>query len=485
MKDEQDIYDILSPKFEDNEVPFNAEHWKSMKSMIDASRAANRRTVWLMISLGLLLLAGGTFAVYNWNTVNGKSNAISAVSTQNRTQKSVAISSTQNHNAASHVEIANSTIANNDSHSNLPSNETMVKNKNQTSSHKTLVSLTLANNSQHQNSNQRIERNKNIANPGSQTIVSNNIASSNNAPSAQQNNIVQGGEQNNITPSTQQINNAPSTQNNLPQTVQQNSTIQSVKQNSIIGKHAAESNVVISHKPIIGSPTIVHKTDSAAESLPKRFSDEPRIFRGKSDIFSAELGTQWSGGWQIGSVIQGKGLNPIIGVGYAHYVGHKVFLKIGLQFSTFGNMNTLPYIYQHNVGNEIYDSAITTKRLYFLRIPVQFERSIGHNKMKSSWGFGGSAWVLLGNSGSASTYQLIDNNPPINMVQYSQNAPLNGYTKVNASAHALYRYTITHNFSMCGLFYYEITSMKDNSFFGGNIIEKTYGFEATLSYSFN
>lgn len=493
MKDEKDLYDVLSSKFEDKEVPFNIEHWRSMRTMIDSSRAANRRTVWLIVSLGLLLLGGTTTAIiYKWNNETGKTNTISALSLVNKSNNKTTINSNKNPSPVSLVEAPGSKIASNKGHLNLNINKPVIEK--QSSANKPVSQLVLASNFPLHNSHSTIN-NVSIAKQLSQPIASNNVGSSgsvqqnNMAQISQPNNTVQGSQQNNMTPVTQQSNIVQSArQNEVVQSAQPNNAVQSSLQNNrVSNKSAAGNQVVISHKPIMASnSSALHKTDSmtTGASLPQRFSDEPRIYKGKTNIFSVEFGTEYVGGWQIGSVVQGKGFNPIVGVGYSHYMGHKLFLKASLQLNTFGNMNTLPYTYQHTIGNVSYDSAIATKRLYFLRIPVQLEYAVGHNK-RSSIGLGCSAWVLLGNSGSASTYQQIDNSPADNVVAYSQNAPLNGYTRIDISGFGLYKYTLSHHFSIYGILYIEGTSIKENSFFGGNVTERTNGVQALISYSLN
>ena len=456
MKNEENFYDIIGSKFEDEEVPFDKEDWKSMKTMIDASRTTKRSTVFLMTLIGLLLCAtGGILAFYKGNGVGTKSTASSTITSANsKLKESIRIK--QIPNSATVSASANPKIASNISHTNLLIAADIVKK--QTPHNEMSRNHTVTNTSQHQVSANHISH---IANSGGQIIASNNVGSSG---IAGQNEVAQGAGKNDLIATNRRVPtyaNITTFQKPIPVSNTSLATTSSTK-------------------------TTVKKTDSASTSdvLPQRFSDEPRIYGGKTNIFSVEVGTEYSGGWQIGSAIQGKGFNPIIGVGYAHYLGAKLFLKTGLQFSTFGNMSTLTYNYQHTAGNVIYDSVITTKRLYFLRIPVQVEYAIGRNK-NSSIGLGGSAWFLLGNSGFATSYQQIDNNPPVNVEQYSQNTPLSGYSKINASAYGFYKYTFTHNFSMYGILYFEMTSMKENSFFGGDIIERTHGFQIMAAYSFN
>jgi hypothetical protein len=492
MKNEKNFYDILNSKFANREVPFDAENWNAMRTMIDSSRAAKKRVLWLVASLSLLLCAGGAFALYKWNNEGIKQNTtIAGVTTVNNTPASNA-NNTNNITPATTNAIQTQTAnANSPNVANTSTTGKAVAKSTETSSGK--MSSSNKGNSNKGNFNVAGSSQNSQAISNSQTTnngVSAAVAATNNATPKRRVNhgkfyANSGSSQsmntnNSVTSSS--VDKNTDNQNSISNTGSNNSTTNfgSVANPSVpaTASNSTAKTIAVSTK-ITGD-----KADTAgttkADPLAQRMSDEPYIFRGKKNIFSIEVGTEYSGGWQIGSITQGQGFNPIIGVGYERYINHNWFIKTGLQFSTFGNMKTLTYNYQHSVGNEIYDSVITTKRLYFLRIPVQAEYFIGHN---SSLGLGGSVWFLLGNSGYATTYQQLDNNPPSNVMQYSQNAPLNGYSSVNASAYALYRYTFSRKFSMYGIYYFEVTNMKNESFFGNDIIERTHGFQIVASYS--
>ena len=457
MKNEKNFYDIINAKFNSREIPFDEENWKEMKAMINASRSSDRRTLWLVASLSLLLIAGGAFSIYNCNTVIVKSNAGISVTNSPKATKV-----TNNEQATNTIpaETTNTKVASNNNQPTIVYNT--IAHTNQPVSNRVRQRQLASNNtSSHQKKTN--PNGGNINKQSNPAIASNNTVSSDNKE--QGNNTIKVATNNVAAVATKTETQSPA------QTEQKTAATP----NSLTSKAVASSAKATSH---------IADTATTGDTHPQRFSDEPRVFGGKTNLFSVELGTEYSLGWQTGTTIQAKGYNVIAGIGYSHYIGAKWFLKTGLQFSTFGNMSPFTYNYQHSVGKAIYDSVITTKRLYFLRIPVQAEYSFGRQK-KSSVGFGGSVWFLLGSSGFATTYEQVDNNPPINVVQYNQNAELKGYSEVNASAHILYRYILSHKFSMYGIIYYEITNMKNNSFFGENIVHRTRGFQLTLSYNLN
>jgi hypothetical protein len=466
MKTEGNFYDIIGSKFNNQQIPFDEQDWNSMRKMIDDSRTDKRRTMWLLVALCLLLFSGATFGIYEWSN-NGvaaqHNNAVVAnIKNSNNSQVSTVANKQMVNSVSSNAPANNKTARESDNTPMAPNSGTSQQNQ---SNRNAVAAIVTNENSNKINDKKYIVKSLNkknaLTNNGSQPVAS--IAENANSG---KNSVTGANEQNNL--SSGKLSTDPATTGNA-----------TMPSNSISVKTTGSITNIKS----------VHNMDSAvaADALPQRFSDEPRIFQGKINIFSVEAGGEYSFGWAVnsdGTLAQGKGLNYNLGLGYEHYMGSKIFLKTGIQFSTFGNMHTGTYNYQHSVGNVIYDSVITTKRLYFLKVPIQVEYFIGRNK-RSSVGCGGSVWFLVGNRGYATTYQQGENTPPMNMVQYSQNASFDGYTKIDFSADAFYRYIISHKFSMYLSFYTEFTNMRENSVFGGNITDNTRGFQYTLSYDLN
>jgi len=482
MKNEKKFYDILNSKFYEREIPFDEDNWKAMRGIIDDSRASKKRVLWLLASLFLLLCAGGELFIPKWSgrdgkSANGYTNTSIGVSskkkeTGNDTHSNPKLSLNHAGTSLSSASINTPVDSNNNtplntSSASLKAANNIVINGNVSGQNTKDVSLYEKNS--HSRHHVKSENGIGVAtNPASvQASLPVSFNQKGNTVDNKSNDIVKNANQNKLLADKKdQVSPVPSTSKTTQAT-------------SMLSIKAATSSGA--------AKSTVHGTDSViagSEPLPQRFSNEPRVFQGKTNFVSVDIGTEYSGGWQIGSVVQAKGFNFVVGAGYTHYLGSKWFLKTGLQFNTFGNMSPLTYNYQHSVGHVIYDSVITTQRLYFLRLPVQVEYFVGRNK-KSSIGVGGAVWYLVGSSGYATTYQQTDNNPPMDVQKYTQNTLLDGYSKVNVSAYGFYRYVFSRKFSMYIMLYSELTNMKDNTFFGDKIIEKTSGFQYMLSYNLN
>jgi hypothetical protein len=481
MKNEKNFYDILNSKFNEREIPFDEDNWTAMRGIIDDSRASKKHVLWLVATLFLLLCAGAELLIPKWNSgegkhANGYTNASIRVSSENK-----GVGNDTHSNPKLSANHAGDPLLSTTNKMAIPSNNANRLNTSSASGNTTnntamngIVSAQNAKDAspykKNSNSKHRVKSSNKIGASASETAMQTSPTVSFNqkgsADNYKPNDITKNAKQNNLLSDKKEpVSPVPST----------SKTTQ------------AASLLLAKAKSSTSAKSPLHGTDSAtagSEPLPERFSNEPRVFLGKTNFVSVEIGAEYSGGWQIGSVVQAKGFNFVVGAGYTHYLGSKWFIKTGLQFSTFGNMSPLTYNYQHSVGHVIYDSVITTQRLYFLRLPVQVEYFVGRSK-KSSVGIGGAVWYLVGSSGYATTYQQTDNNPPADVQKYTQNTVLDGYSRVNISAYGFYRYVFSRKFSMYIMLYSELTNMKDNTFFGENIIEKTHGFQYMLSYNLN
>ncbi len=443
--------DILRSKFSEKEHPFDERNWKAMRTMIDESRAKKKRTLFILGSLALLLCAIGTAGILEWKSTIGNANVVSNSVKSNTASPSAATNSATAATTTRQTINSTPSISTNNLLSNSSNNSVASANKTQATK-----AVSVAANSQPL---------KNAGNKKHKTKSGNSAIGASDKEIADLNKTIADVENNTAEKnviSVKESSEAPLTQAKLP------------------------VNSTPPVTPKVPAPPVAKvntKAPDTASSLPQRFSDEPRIYNGKKQMISIDAGTYYSGGWSPSiNITQGSGFNYVVGVGYTRYLSKKWFLKTGIQFSDFGHMGSYTYNYQHSSvqnPNLINDSAITTKRLYYLSIPVQFEKFVGH---KSSLGLGGSVSFLLSSTASATTYQQLDNNPPANYQNYSQNIHLNGYNTLTASAYGLYRYTFNRHFSTYLMIYF-MTPVDNKSFFGENLYFYNTGAKLLVSYT--
>ncbi len=452
MSNDNNFNDIIKSKFSpehSGEHSFDEANWKSMRTMIDASRAKKKRTLFLLGSLALLLCAIGTAGIYEWKSGEAKSTNGSKTTTANTVSPTINTST----NSTTRAINPSPAISSNNSTANVTNGAPVATNQSPANVN---VAVAAVNNS----SSQKADKNKkHRTKAANQTIAGNNAQIA-----ADQKKFAD---------------------------IERDTKVENV----ISMKESSDAPLTQAQLPINSTPPIVPKTPpppvakantkapDTATGLPQRFSDEPRIYNGKKQMISIDAGVSYNGGWSpSANIIQGAGFNYVVGVGYAHYLKSKIFIKTGIQFSDLGHLSSYSYNYQSSSAqnpNLINDSVITTKRLYYLSIPIQFEKFIGH---KSSLGLGGSVSYLLTSTASSTTYQQLDNNPPVNYQSYSQNIHLNGYNTFTASAYILYRYTFTRHFSAYVMGYF-LTPVENKTFFGENLYLYSKGIKFLLSYT--
>ncbi|MGP8215912.1 MAG: hypothetical protein ACLQQ4_10145 [Bacteroidia bacterium] len=197
---------------------------------------------------------------------------------------------------------------------------------------------------------------------------------------------------------------------------------------------------------------------------------------------SVELGAGYSLGWKYGDTSQANSIYPVIGIGYSRALSDKLLVKTGLQFSTLGNIGTTQFVIKHVNYDFEYnakDTAVTTKTLYYLTIPLQLEYKIGQ---KNAVGAGGTLSYMFNSSGTVNVYSVEGNTvTPIN--SYSQNMYIKGYNQWNASAYVLYKRNITEKLSVYLIPYLGLMNIKSNSFFMENSSSKDSGVKILLSYT--
>ncbi len=466
MNNEKNFYDILRSKFNDKEHPFDEANWKSMRKMIDDSRADKKRTMWIAASLFFLLFAVGTFAIIEWKTGNGKQNSLANQGVPaNNSSESNAGNGKSAANASTSAENSNSKTTNNTISINSATN-----NNNQTAS---------LNNSSTGTNQTPSNGNNTVASVTPTQHKKSGKAHKHIYPSGGQ--VVGGSFDTHLT-----ANQLAALNGNKEYKIPQGSS-NGITDNLSTRKYEDTLQVKPNAPtPITKAPTAAatkaHIADSiASEKLPLRFSDEPRIFNGEKQMISIDAGGSYSGGWNYGGIVQGSGFNYLVGVGYTRYLKSKLFLKTGLQFNIFGHMNTFSYNYQTALSSHIVnDSVVTTQRLYYLTIPLHVEWFYHGNWSVS---LGGTVSYLFGSTGSAISYQQIDNNPPVNIHNYSQNIQLNGYSKITSSVYCMFGYSFNRHFSLRGGMYFDVIPLENKSFFGENVSAVDKGFKAIFSYT--
>ncbi|HWY97809.1 MAG TPA: hypothetical protein VNY36_01880 [Bacteroidia bacterium] len=196
-------------------------------------------------------------------------------------------------------------------------------------------------------------------------------------------------------------------------------------------------------------------------------------------LLSIDAGAGYSLGWQKEGATQGSGGSPILGLSVTHYFSTNISARIGLQYNSFANLNTLYSVSssQYDFGSTNSVTSITLKTLYYAALPIQFQYNISNNDI-----IGVGANVLY----------LINSNS--NVVSYSQNyfgtsgytsadkiGYMDGINNLDAQLTLAYRRKI-NRFTISVEGYYGLLDIENNSFFNNNVFERNSGLRAILSF---
>ncbi|HXB14024.1 MAG TPA: hypothetical protein VNZ45_18685 [Bacteroidia bacterium] len=198
--------------------------------------------------------------------------------------------------------------------------------------------------------------------------------------------------------------------------------------------------------------------------------------------FTIEAGAGYSLGWNYSDTVQGRGINPIIGIGYTRILSPKFALKTGIQVSSLSGMGTSPFIIKHvnyDFGYNSNDTSLKTNWLFYLTLPLQVEYKLDE---KDAIGLGGTLSYLITGYGQVSSSTFTgDVSKTTNT--YSQYMYVKGFNQWNASVFLLYKRTLFGKLSAYIIPYFGLMDVKSNSFFSQNKFERDSGLKLLLSYT--
>ncbi len=224
--------------------------------------------------------------------------------------------------------------------------------------------------------------------------------------------------------------------------------------------------------------TAAKKTDTAKTITPQ--PDKPRT--SEKDVLSVEAGTNFVTGWSYGNTTEGRGFNPIVGIGYTHIINPTWSVHTGVFFNTIGYLSSSTYTDSHtnyDFGYTAKDTSITTKWLYYITVPLQLQYNLDE---KNYIGIGGTLSYLINSSGTITTYNQ-NSFTVTNKQTVAQTGYYNGFNSWNATVMALYGRKLTSRLSASLTAYFGLMDIKSNSVFAEQKFERETGLRILVSYN--
>ncbi|HYV95387.1 MAG TPA: hypothetical protein VE978_26675 [Chitinophagales bacterium] len=235
--------------------------------------------------------------------------------------------------------------------------------------------------------------------------------------------------------------------------------------------------------PLIPGDTVKATKDSSVtafqESAP---AEQPQLQNSTCvTIFSIEAGTTYLFGWQYDVTVEGRGFNPVSGIGVTHFFNTKWAIYTGMQYGSVAHLNVSEKRFTTLIldfGENYVDTTIATKWIHYAVVPLFVQYHFGN---KNFIGIGGSVAHLVNTTSDL----IITKHSDFKDVEQLKTVSLGyieGFNSWNASVALAYGRGITGKFRVsaevhCGLF-----DIKDNTFFSTQTFERSTGIKLLLSY---
>lgn len=505
MNEEEKFEDIVRQKFAEKEFVFNEENWEKAEKKLDSSRRSKKIGGWVVIfSIGLVagIAAMLPFVeIKNDDHITEIAELTRDVPRSNETdevkaEESNTFQARENGNNISKNEIESEQI--------LPKEENIVSAKPAEAKSKTKQALAIADSennvpekkqkqlaltsAQPKKENIKLERSDVIKSSlkEGQALVSKKESQPENVSVEITSDLTKSIEKNkkdsNSESANQQIQpEAPSAQIQL--------TIQAASQKEIpkdssnnTSDESALLNQEVVAQIVVKDSTVPESRSSPGSTQSSPAQSSPKRGLASANIFSLEAGVNYALGWNYPDTSEGRGFNPLFGVGFTHYFNPDWSVYSGIQYGSMGHLNVSKKTFSHrryDFGSSSVDTSVDTKVLYYAVLPIQVQYNFNN---RNSIRAGGSVSYLM-NTKSNVIINSGNNSGPSAPVQTSELGYYSGaFKKWDAAVSVSYRRKILEKFSVTATAYYGLVDIKSDAFFSRNRFERNAGFKIVIGY---
>ena len=235
--------------------------------------------------------------------------------------------------------------------------------------------------------------------------------------------------------------------------------------------------------PATKKDSVQSKLDSSPVVSQNNSAEQPPMSRlASANIISIEAGTNFVLGWHYHDTLEGRGFNPLFGIGFTHYFNQTWSLYSAIQYGSISNLNAQKIFSSQtfDFGSNSVTTIVNTKTLYYAVLPIQFQY---HFNDKNSIGIGGSVSYLVNSKSKVITNTISSDTLNMPGTQKTVIGYYSGaFNRWDASLCVAYRRRIFGKFSSSASVNYGLLDIKSNSFFSRNQFERNVGLKISLSY---
>jgi hypothetical protein len=261
----------------------------------------------------------------------------------------------------------------------------------------------------------------------------------------------------------------------------------------IIAPVAAE---ILTLTPIVPAGTLKPQTDTAAVVPTPTIAAETPTVSPDTAQTAAASGTQvipamnfifieggffGNGGWNSGDGSEAQGVNPYAGVSYLNRISDKLAFSLGTYFTMLTNLRSGSKTIKSSVivfGEESEVTRITPISASYLSIPVRAHYLINEKNAVT----GGVSVLYLLNVRSIEETYTERLNRQENHVEVKTYGYTAGFRLLNPAINIGYRRKLTGKIWLDAEVLFGISDLREDAFFGLNMVERPAGLKLTLCY---
>jgi len=511
MSNEDKFKGLLNEKLGSNEFPFNVGNWEKARKMIDTSHAKRRRFTIFIFSSILLIITGILCTLLF--TGESKNSSKSPTSATNSSR--VVISKLDPRNSSDHmptlaIPVRESPVEINKNEPQSPENGTdhsgtrAIKNRKTTAEQigrkgtiskanekmkKTskIASLPAEIFAAADRNSSLLKRKQKTAETSFDNKVGSIIASTgkkkNNSALVNSSATKIDESRGAVINMSRKNNRSDKNGESAPVTnKKEEQAAQPIETNSILNEMQLPASNALSLETVGTFSTSAVNTVTAASITNNLEITKNEMFK---NIFSVEAGAYYHVGWKNTKGVDANGLNPVLGIHYTRLFGSKIGISLGAVYATIGSLSD----YSSESSNTKYGfgleknvTVITPVKIHYLLAPLRIVYAIDY---KNSVGLGYSFGYLLAVNNKVENYTQRLNTGSNELAKKVSKTKLyeEGFSTFDSQLAVFYRRKFYQDLSVNAEFFFGLTDIKGNSFFGTRGFERNSGAKITLIYN--
>jgi hypothetical protein len=216
------------------------------------------------------------------------------------------------------------------------------------------------------------------------------------------------------------------------------------------------------------STHFVYQNPNPVLDLPAPPVDTTHAARSRNNVFSFEAGANYIAGWKYHDTLEGRGFNEVLGFDYTHHFNPKWAMSTAVRFERIGYLS----VSQKQVIDSTPDfglnnksTVISPERLFYFSLPVTIERTVN---AKNTFGAGASFSYLFNTTSILQTVNTTDGYKTVIGEPKREYAYFGGLSRVDVAFTLSYRRQLFPKWGLLLEGTYGLMDLKSDSYFSNS-----------------